>query len=47
MSESNYWLEIINEILESKDYQTELDWLISESEELDNILGSMVKKTNK
>jgi len=47
MSESNYWLEIINKILESKDYQTELDWLISESEELDNILGSIVKKTNK
>lgn len=38
---------IINEILESKDYQSELDWLINESEELDNILGSIVKKTNK
>ena len=47
MSESNYWLEIIHEILESKNDKDELIWLIKESEELDNILGTIVNKTKK
>jgi four helix bundle protein len=45
MSESNYWLEVIKAILDSKQFEKELDWLINESEELDNILGSIVMKT--
>ena len=45
MSESNYWLEVIKAIHETKKAEKELDWLINESEELDNILGSIVKKT--
>jgi len=44
MSESNYWLEIIKAIIETKYDEKELTWLINESEELDNILGSIVKK---
>jgi len=44
MRESNYWLRIIkrtvNEINES-----ELDYLIKESSELKNILGSIVQKS--
>ena len=47
MSESNYWLEVIKAILDSKKTEKELDWLINESEELDNILGSIVMKTGK
>ena len=47
MSESNYWLEIIKAIIETKHDGKELNWLIKESEELDNILGSIVKKTKK
>jgi hypothetical protein len=45
MSESNYWLEVIKAIHETKKEEKELNWLINESEELDNILGSIVKKT--
>ncbi len=45
MAESNYWLEVIKAILETTKKEKELDWLINESEELDNILGSIVKKT--
>jgi len=47
MSESKYWLEIIEEIIDSKYDINELSWLKTESEELDKILGSIVKKTNK
>ncbi len=47
MSESNYWLEVIKAILDTKQTEKELDWLINESEELDNILGSIVKKTGR
>lgn len=47
MSESNYWLEVIKATIETKYDENELDWLITESEELDNILGSIVKKTGK
>ena len=45
MRESNYWLRIINEISESVD--DELLFLIKESKELKNILGSIVQKTRK
>ena len=43
MRESNYWLRIINGIIEKKD--DELLWLIQESKELKNILGTIVQKT--
>jgi len=42
MRESNYWLRILNEIIEP---DSELLWLIQESLELKNILGSIVQKT--
>ena len=43
MLESNYWLRIIKGI-SNKD-NDELLWLIQESKELKNILGSIVQKT--
>ncbi len=43
MRESNYWLRIINRILENK--ENELLFLINESNELKKILGSIVQKT--
>ena len=43
MRESNYWLRIINRILENK--ENELLFLIKESNELKKILGSIVQKT--
>ena len=45
MSESNYWLRIINELIEDKNKLDELSLLIKESNELKNILGSIVQKT--
>jgi len=42
MRESNYWLRIIKELVEPG---SELIWLIQESKELKNILGSIVQKT--
>jgi len=45
MRESNYWLRIISEIRENESCNQELDWLIKESCELKNILGSIVQKT--
>lgn len=45
MRESNYWLRIISGIRESETRNQELDWLIKESCELKNILGSIVQKT--
>lgn len=45
MRESNYWLRIINEIIESSTIKNELDWLINESKELKNILGAIVQRT--
>jgi four helix bundle protein len=45
MRESNYWLRIINGIIENNDNNQELNWLIKESYELKNILGSIVQKT--
>ena len=43
MRESNYWLRIIQAII--NDENEELLWLIQESKELKNILGSIVQKT--
>lgn len=45
MRESNYWLRIINGIVENPSADKELSWLIQESKELKNILGSIVQKT--
>jgi four helix bundle protein len=42
MRESNYWLRILKELVEPG---SELLWLIQESKELKNILGSIVQKT--
>ena len=47
MRESNYWLRIIKAIQETNTNNNELDWLINESKELKNILGSIVNKTKK
>lgn len=46
MMESRYWLKIIKAILE-KGTNSELDFLIQESEELNKILGSIAFKTKK
>ena len=43
MRESNYWLRIIRAINDNN--SEELDFLIKESEELKNILGSITTKT--
>jgi four helix bundle protein len=45
MRESNYWLRIINEITEISALKNDLGLLIKESDELKNILGSIVQKT--
>jgi four helix bundle protein len=47
MSESNYWLNIINEIADFEIELKELNCLIDESRELERILGSIVMKTKK
>jgi four helix bundle protein len=44
MRESNYWLRIIRRTIPEAN-KSELDWLINESVELRNILGSIVQKT--
>jgi len=44
MRESNYWLRIIKRTLPEVD-QTEIEYLIKESFELKNILGSIVQKS--
>jgi len=44
MRESNYWLRIIKRTVKEVNV-TDLDYLINESEELKNILGSIVQKT--
>ncbi len=46
MRETNYWLRIIKHSKISNKIQ-ELDFLINESNELKNILGSIVSKTRK
>jgi len=44
MRESNYWLRVIKEISEKNTEDKELNYLIQESKELKNILGSIVSK---
>lgn len=46
MRESNYWLRIINETVDSKLKNEELRLLIDESSQLKNILGKIVYKTS-
>lgn len=45
MRESNYWLRIIGAIDTGNTDNKELQWMVKESEELKNILGSIVQKT--
>jgi four helix bundle protein len=45
MRESNYWLRIIKRTVKEVNI-LELDYLIKESGELKNILGSIVQKSN-
>ena len=46
MMESRYWLKIIKGIMDGN-VSDELDFLISESDELNKILGSIALKTKK
>ena len=46
MMESRYWLKIIKEITETK-VTDDLNFLISESDELNKILGAIALKTKK
>jgi hypothetical protein len=43
MRESNYWLNIVNEINENNEIKDELSWLINESKELKNITTNRQK----
>ncbi len=47
ISESNYWLSILSEVIDFKIDSEELSFLIKESRELEKILGSIVMKTKK
>jgi len=47
MKESNYWYRIIKAITKKGIPFDELEWLINESKELGNILGSIAQKTRK
>jgi hypothetical protein len=47
MRESNYWLRVINAILTDIKSIEQINFLITESDELKKILGSIVTKTNK
>jgi len=47
MRESNYWLKVINGILENKSLNPECTKLINESYELKNILGAICTKTQR
>ena len=48
MRESNYWLRILEEVIDRKTKNMiELNSLIKESTELKNILGTIVNKTKK
>ena len=47
MRESNYWLRIIKAILTDIKSTEQVNFLITESDELKKILGSIVTKTNK
>jgi len=46
MRESNYWLRIIKASLPKEKMSDELNYLVEESQQLKNILGSIVCKTN-
>jgi four helix bundle protein len=45
--ESNYWLRVLNAILDTDYNQKELAWLIDESLQLKKILGTIAHKTKK
>jgi len=45
MMESKYWLKVIKAIIFKKD--SELDFLLSEAEELSKILGAIAVKTKR
>ncbi len=47
MREANYWLRLLEEILPDKYSNDELKYLLQESKELMNILGSIMTKTQK
>lgn len=47
MRESNYWLRVIESISEDTKIDHELNFLLTESKELKNILGSIMQKTRK
>jgi len=47
MRESNYWLRVIDAVVADNKLDKELNFFISESEQLKKILGSIVTKTNK
>ena len=47
MKGSNYWLRIVKAIIKDEIPLRDLDWLIIESKELENILGSIAQKTRK
>ena len=46
MRESNYWLRTIKALLSGDTFTNEIDYIIDESFQLRNILGSIVTKTN-
>ncbi|MQY80116.1 MAG: four helix bundle protein [Bacteroidetes bacterium] len=46
MREANYWLKVLNGVLENKSLKPELIELINESEELKKILGTICKKAS-
>ena len=47
MRESNFWLRVIRGINEQEKINDEIDYLITESEELKKILGSICVKTKR
>jgi len=47
MRESNYWLRLIKSILDKPVLLNDLEYLLDESNQLKNILGSIVTKTRK
>ena len=46
MRESNYWLRTLKAVLNGDSLTTEINFIIDESFQLRNILGSIVTKTN-
>lgn len=47
MRETNYWLRLLNSLADDNLKTDKLNWLINESRELKNILGSIIQKTRK